>query len=99
MWDETWFIASKHVAFTGNTDSSQDIVTSAHNIANSCLVQLGNHTRSTWLQFVLENDEAQEFEVGFGLSSCHLLDFHPAQLPFVFAGTGNHTVSFVSVVA
>lgn len=97
--DKTHLIASKHVAFAGNTDCSQDVVTSAHHVANTCFVQLGDHTGSTWFQFVFKDDETQEFQVGLSLLSSHFLDFRPAQFPFILGGASNHTVSLMSIIA
>jgi hypothetical protein len=63
MRNEAWFIGPKHFAFARNANCCQNIVTSAHDIANSRLVQLGNHTGSARFQLILEDDETYELQV------------------------------------
>jgi hypothetical protein len=98
MGDETLFIRSNHLAFTSNTDCSQDVVARAHGIANTSLVELRYDLGRSALQLVLKYNEASEFQVAFSFGTCHLLYLHPAKLALVSGSTGNHAVSLVSVV-
>lgn len=98
MRHETRFIWAHHVAFASNANCRQDIVACAHYVPKSGPVQLRDHAGGTGFQLVLENDEAHEFEVAFGLSPSQFLNLPPAEFPFVFGGTGNHTEAFVGVV-
>lgn len=98
MWNEAGLASANHFALAGDADSSQDVVTSTHDIADASLVQFGDDAGGAGFQFVLKYNKTQELEVAFSLSPGELLNLHPAQLALVFGGAGNHSVALVSVI-
>ena len=80
-----------------NADSGQDVIPGDHDGPYVRLNELLDNLCRRWLQLVLEDDEADEFEVGFHLVPRHRLRLNPAESLDVLGGASNDTVSFVSV--
>src|SRR4051794_26057421 len=87
-----------HVAFRSDADGSKDIVSSDHNSADVGLEELLQDACGGGLQFILEYDETNKFEVRFDIVALHLLGLDPAELLHMLRRASNDTVTAMRVV-
>lgn len=86
------------VAFTSNTNSSQDVVTCHHRRTDVRLKQLSQYRCRGRLELVLEDDETSEFQLRLGLVSLHFLGFDPAKFWNMASCAANDAITFMCIV-
>ena len=92
------FIRINHFAFPCDTDCSQYVVPCTHYVTDVGLVELRHHVGGCGLQLILEDYEAQELQITFGVCSGQLLNLHPTKFLFIFGGTGNYTIPLMGIM-
>lgn len=70
--------AVHEVTLSSHADCSQDVVSGAHDIANSGLVELVYYPSCGRFKLILEDEEANKVEVRLGFKARHFLRFEPA---------------------
>src|SRR6266536_4708015 len=60
------------VELPGDTDCSQNVITSAHDFPNASFRKFSQHTSCSRLQLVFENDESNKIKPRLSLLALHL---------------------------
>lgn len=99
MWDKTMSRAIDYLALSSHTYCRKNVISRAHDISDSRIVQLINHSGGSHLQFVFEYYESNEVEVRFCVSAMHCLHPFFAQILDVFGRKSNYSKASMGVEA
>lgn len=99
MWDKTMSRAIDYLALSSYTYCRKNVISRAHDISDSRIVQLIYHCGGSQFQFIFEYYESNEVEVRFRVSAIQCLHSFFVQFLDVFGRKSNYSKASMSVEA
>lgn len=86
------------IALSGYTNSSQNIISGAHDLSDACFGELAQHPCCTGFQFVFKDDKSDKVQSRFGFCALHLLNLDPVQFGNMFCCTCDDPKATMSII-
>ncbi len=93
---EYFSIITNYTTLSPNRDSSEYIISSSHDGSDISTMQSLNGLSSSFLKFILHNQETQEMQVFFNFISVNFLGLYVCDMQW-FPSKSNHTVPTLGV--
>jgi len=86
------------IALSGYTNSSQNIISGAHDLSDACFGELVQHPCCAGFQFVFKDDKSDKVQSRFGFCALHLLNLDPVQFGNMFCCTCDDPKATMSII-
>ena len=86
------------IALSGDTDCSQNVISSAHDLPDSSFGELIQNSGGTVLEFVFKDNESNKIQPRLCFITFHFLHLHPVDLRNVSRGTCDYSETSMSVI-
>jgi hypothetical protein len=99
MRDKTVSSLVNEIALSGYTNSSQNIISGAHDLSDSCFGELVQYPCCTGFQFVFKDDKSDKVQSRFGFCALHLLNLDPVQFGNMFCCTCDDPKATMGIIS
>lgn len=99
MGDKTMSRAIDYLALSSYTYCRKNVISRAHDISNSRIIQLIDHCGGSQLQFILEYYESNKIEVRFRVAAKHCMQTFFVQILDMFGCKSNYSKASMGIEA